>query len=214
MIELVLLAWAITASADLRRVGVLAAALYLPIITLALVALVAWISRRTTDSRPALFCEGVAAELRSGSPMRDAVAAAATSTGASVLAALPRSGASLAAVAHAARVEFEDVGEELELTIETVARSGARAADLFEEIGSMAIAKTEMVNEVRIASAPAKATAVVFLTAPLIFLFAQGRSGALSALLATPEQRAVSAVGMFLFVAGLMSVGALMWRAK
>jgi hypothetical protein len=78
----------------------------------------------------------------------------------------------------------------------------------------VAIARSEISHEVRIASSPAKATAVVFLAAPALFLFVQARSGALTRFLAFPEQRMAGSAGLTLFVLGIGIAALLMWRAR
>ena len=83
--ELLALAVAFAVGVDVRRLGVLTVAIYLPVVVFGLVAGVIWRAQRDTEARSALFCEGVASELRAGSPLRDALAAA----GASVTSQIP-----------------------------------------------------------------------------------------------------------------------------
>ena len=209
--ELIGVALAVGAGVDVRRIGVLAAALYVPWLVLAGTVALAWGSRQTTDDRSVLFCESVASELRSGSPLGAALAAAATSVGSHVLTTLPI-GLRPAEVANVVRSEFGDVGLELEATIKAAARTGGQSAELFDEIGSLAIAEAEIAREVRVASAPARATALVFVAAPVVFLFFQARSGSL-AFLADPAQRIAGLAGLALFAVGLVTVVILMWRS-
>ncbi len=212
MMELVALAVALAAGIDVRRVGLLAITLYLPVVVVGMAAISMWRARRDAEARSALFCEAVASELRAGSPLREALSAAGASVRGSYSAADP--GSSIDDIARALGDEFEDVGVELEMTIKTAARSGSRAADLFDEIGSVAIARSEVSHEVRVGSSPARATAIVFVSVPVIYLVIQARSGTLTGLLAAPEQRIAGVTGLLLFITGIVSAALLMWRAR
>jgi Flp pilus assembly protein TadB len=214
MVELLALAVAVLAGVDLRRVGLLAGLVLMPLITAGLVALVVWKKRQSKKNASAIFCEGVASELRAGSLLPEALGAAATSVGSRIDFQGAVSEGSTTAMARTLGQEFEDVGIELEMTIRAAARSGSKAADLFDEIGSVAIARSEIAHEVRIASSPAKATAVVFIAAPALFLLVQARSGALTSFLAFPEQRMAGSAGLTLFVLGIGIAALLMWRAR
>lgn len=208
MVELLAIAVAVLAGIDLRRIGLLAASVLMPLITVGLVALAIWKTRQGTEATSAMFCEGVASELRAGSPLAEALGAAAMSVGSHIEV------GSVTDMARALGQEFEDVGTELEMTIRAAARSGSKAADLFDEIGSVAIARSEIAHEVRVASSPARATAVVFIAAPALFLVIQAQSGTLTRFLAFPEQRITGAVGLMMFVLGIAIAGMLMWRAR
>jgi hypothetical protein len=94
---------------------------------------------------------------------------------------------------------FPVIGEELRLTVLTAARAGSGSAALFDEMGSLALAKSEIRREVRVATAPGRVTALVLLGAPLTYLFSQ--------------QRTVALAGMGLFLTGLGAAGLVMWRA-
>jgi Flp pilus assembly protein TadB len=144
--------------------------------------------------------------------LREALSAAGASVRGSYRAADP--GSSIDEIARALGDEFEDVGVELEMTIKTAARAGSQAADLFDEIGSVAIARSEISHEVRVGSSPARATAIVFVSVPVIYLVIQARSGTLTGLLAAPEQRIAGVTGLLLFMAGIVSAALLMWRAR
>ena len=209
--ELLAVAAALVVGIDIRRVGLLAVALYLPLVVVGLVAVAMWRSRRDTEAPSALFCEGVASELRAGSPLRDALTAAAASVGSRRV---TKPDSSIAEVAEVFGDDVEDVGLELEMTIKAAARSGSRAADLFDEIGSVAIAQSEISHEVRVASSPARATAIVFVAVPVTYLVIQAQSGTLTRLLAAPEQRIAGVAGLLLFVIGIVSAARLMWRAR
>ncbi|MEE9178622.1 MAG: hypothetical protein V3U46_09355 [Acidimicrobiia bacterium] len=212
MMELLALAVALAAGIDVRRVGLLAITLYLPVVVVGVAAISMWRARRDAEACSALFCEAVASELRAGSPLREALSAAGASVRGSYRAADP--GSSIDDIARALGDEFEDVGVELEMTIKTAARSGSRAADLFDEIGSVAIARSEISHEVRVGSSPARATAIVFVSVPVIYLVIRAQSGTLTGLLAVPEQRIAGVTGLLLFITGIVSAALLMWRAR
>ena len=213
MIELFALATAIAVGVVPCRVALLAAALYLPLVVVAMALVSIWRGHRDIGANDAAFCDAVAAELRSGRNLRDALGAAGE-TLAPAMAELGRQGAPLHEFANVARDEFDDVGSELALTIERVWRSGSAAADIFEEIGSLAIAEAEVANEVRVASVPARATALVFVGAPILYLGWLATTGGVGSLLADQSQRIVSIVGILVFAAGVLVAGSIMWRAR
>lgn len=212
--ELLAIAVAVLAGIDMRRIGLLAAAVLLPLATASLVLLMIWKGRQSKENASAIFCESVSSELRAGSALNDALEAAAVSVGSKVGVEKAAFRGSITDMARALGQEFEDVGTELELTIRAAARSGSKAADLFDEIGSVAIARSEIAHEVRVASSPARATAVVFIAAPAFFLVVQARAGVLARLLVFPEQRAAGAAGLVLFVLGIAIAALLLWRAR
>lgn len=213
MILVVVLAAAFALGVDPRRLALLAGAIYLPLIVAALVAVHWYRSRPDEDGSAPLFCEGVAAELRAGATLRDALTNAATSVGSSSISVDLLSGSPMTEVAaHVAR-EFPAIGDELRLTVLAASRSGSDSAALFDEIGSVAIAHSEVRREVRVATAPGRATALVLLGAPLVYLIGQMGSGGLSDLLASSEQRVVATMGLGLFLTGLATACLVLWRA-
>lgn len=208
MTPLVLLAIAFALGVDPRRLALLASAVYLPIVVGGLIALHWFRSRPDEDNKASLFCESVASELRAGATLRDALATAATSVDS-----IPSRSIPIAEVAARVSEEFPSIGEELRLTVIAASRSGSDAAALFDEIGSLAIAQSEIRREVRVATAPGKATALVLIGAPLVYLFTQMNSGGLAGFLASSEQRVVATIGLGLFVVGLAVAGLVLWRA-
>lgn len=209
MIVLVALAAALVAGVDVRRLALLAGAIYLPFLMAGLVAVFVYRSRPEEDSRPSLFCEGVASELRAGASLRSALATAATSMGAP----MPPADSAINDVATRIAEEFPAIGEELRLTVVTADRTGSDTAALFDEIGALSLAQSEIRREVRTATAPGRATALVLLAAPLLFVGSRLSGGGLDAFLASPQQRYVAALGLGLFLAGLSGVALVVWRA-
>jgi hypothetical protein len=178
MIESFFLGAALWWGVDLRRLALLAGGLLYPAVFVALLVVRWWRARPRAGMSSSRFCEAVASELRAGSSMRNAIAEAASATGSASVSQAARSGAPLPALAAAAAEEYPDLGSELAMCIERSAWLGAPAADLFEEVGSVAMARTEVAMEINIAMAPARATLLVLLVTPVIALwFAAGRGG-------------------------------------
>ncbi|HEX6299407.1 MAG TPA: hypothetical protein VF148_02960 [Acidimicrobiia bacterium] len=210
MIVAVSLAIAFAAGVDPRRLALLAGAIYLPFAVAGLVA-IHWYRARSDDgNRPALFCESVSAELRAGATLRDAIATAASSVGCGLI----PEGSSLEDLSVTFAGYFPTIGEELRLTVMTAARAGSDSAHLFDEIGSLAIAQSEIRREVRVATAPGRATALVLVGAPVLYAMSRVGSGPVSAYLASAEQRIVALLGLGLFVTGLMTASLVLWRAS
>lgn len=214
MIVPVLLAVAYASGVDWRRLAVIAGAVYLPWAAAAVVAWITWKARPDDDNRSVLFCEGVAAELRAGSTLRDALAAAATAVGIRSRSVRCPHDLPSAEVATALTEEFPAIADELRLTVLNTSSSGSQAADLFDEIGSLAIAQTEVRREVRVATASGRATSVLMVGAPLIYLVSRAGSGGLAKMLETSQQRVVVVIGLGLFLVGAASALLIVWRAS
>lgn len=213
MVEVGALGLAYLAGVDGWRLAILMVVVYLPLALVPLLLLVAVKARRPVEDRAVLFCEGVASELRAGSALVPAIVSTAESVDMTIPGS-PGTHVSPEELIDAVEREFSEFGLELRATIQASYRAGGAAADLFDEIGSLAIAHNEIAREVRTSSAAARATAWLFLVAPVAYLWLQTRSGGLAALLRSPEQRVVAVGGLGLFLAGLAVVVTLMWRAK
>ncbi len=208
MIAAVILAVALATGVDPKRVAVLAGAVYVPFVVAVFVAWLAWRSRPGDDSRPSLFCSSVASELRAGTSLRSALATAAGSVGEQVSADY-----SLPELATEVAERFPSIGSELRLTIVGAGRSGSDSASLFDEIGSLALAQAEIRREVRTATAPGRATAMVLIGAPMLYTISRLSSGGLGRLFISPQQRFVALLGLGLFGMGLVLVSLVVWRA-
>lgn len=191
------------------RIAVLVLALVVPV-AFAAVAFFWALSRRARDedNRAALFTEGVAGELRAGALLRDALVAGARAVGLEV------GGGPVESIADDISKQVPGIGPELRSAVSAAASSGSRVADLFDEIGAIAIAQAEVSREVRVATAPARVTAAVFGGAPAIYLVAQTQSGGLAALMSSPGQRVSGLLGLGLFLTGLAAVLTILWRAS
>lgn len=212
MIEVLAMSAAYLAGVPARRLAVLAAVLWAPLALAPLMAVLLIRSRHHFEDRPPIFCDAVAAELRAGRTLGHALAAAAASV--QIDAAGPEAVPVPGEVARAVAGELPGMGAELIATVEAASRSGARAADLFDELASVAIARSEIAHEVRVASAPARATAWFFVLAPTAFVVVRLSGGELDALLDSPAQRMTAAAGAALFLLGLTGVLLLVWRAR
>ena len=214
MIEVLALGAAHLAGVGAIRLLLLGSVLFAPIALLPLLLLLVFDSRRSVDDRAPLFCDGVASELRSGATLRSALLTAARSVDLAIRSADLNDLASVDAVASRVVDELPSLSPELESVVEASARSGGAVADLFDELGTNAIAQNEVAREVRVASAPARATAWFFVLAPTGFITARFAAGSFEGLLTAPTQRITAVAGMALFGAGLICVWILMWRAR
>ncbi len=214
MIEALLVGWGLLAGLDRARVLLLVAALTVPVPLGCLLGVHVWRSRSRPSTRSTLFCEAVSGELRSGASFRSALERAAESVGALGLARLCGAGAPASVLANAVRAEFGEVGEEAATVIEHGSRMGGPVAPLFDEMAALALARIEVLHEVASATAPARATSVVLLAAPLLAVVWAFSSGRLSSYLATPSQRASALLGLGLVAVGIVLAGALLRRAR
>jgi Flp pilus assembly protein TadB len=208
------LAAAFAMGIDLRRLLVLAGAVYLPLVFALVVAVLVWRARPATHNQSALFCDGVAAELRSGSTLREALVTSASSLDRdlSALGVSPHA-APIGEVAAAVAAGFPDIEHEVRLTVLNASRSGSDAADLFDEIGSLAATQAEIGHEIRVATAPARATALFLVGAPAVFVVNRLSSNGLDPLVASSPQRVVTLIGLGLFLTGTAVTTLLIWRS-
>lgn len=214
MIVVVALAVAFGLGVDPRRLAVLAGAVYIPVAVAVLIAVHWFRTRPEADSSASLFCEGVSSELRAGATLRDALTTAATSVGSAPTSVDLSSAASMTEVAARVSARFPEIAQELRLTVIAASRSGSDAASLFDEIGSLAIAQSEVRREIRVATAPGRATALVLLGAPVVYVLSRVRAGGFGSLLASSEQRVVALMGLGLFLFGLVTACVILWRAS
>jgi hypothetical protein len=126
---------------------------------------------------------------------------------------LVRLGAPMGDIARAARAEFAEIGPELGALLTRTDGMGVAPAALFDEMGNLALAQVEVAHEVATASAPAKATAVVLLIAPIAAIVVTANRG-FAAYLAQPAQRAAALLGMGLTLAGLVTAVIIMRRSR
>lgn len=211
VMEALVIAGAFAFGVDLRRLVVLTCSLLFPLPALILIGVTWWRSRPKPGMEPVIFCEGTAGELRSGSTLRMAIAAAAGSVGKGELEALAHSETPMADVAVAVGEEFGEVGPEIEAIVDRAAKLGGPVADLFDEIAILALAQIEVRQEVSSASAPARAAALVLLLAPVVAAVWVMTRGGVAPYVEIPAQRLALSVGLILTGLGVF-VGARMFR--
>jgi len=209
VIGVLLLGAAVAVGVPMWRVLLLAAVIAMPLVVAMVVVIVVWRSRGSDDRRSTLFCEGVTSELRAGASLRQALSLAAVATGCPA----PPTDSTLGAAAGELAGHYEAIRGELALTIDAAARSGGAAADIFEELGSLALARSEIRHEVRVATAPGRAAASVLVGAPVVFVLNRLASGEVRSLLASSQQRIVALFGLGLFLMGLLIACFVAWRA-
>lgn len=208
-----MLAIGLALDADWRRLALLAAVLAAPIPALLLVGTHWWRSRPDQSMRAPWFCDAVAGEIRAGSTVRLALETAARSVDASRIADLCSADAAMDEIADAARVEFPEIGAELGALVARAQRLGVTPAALFDELGSLGLARVEVLHEVATATAPAKAASVVLLAVPMVALAIVIGRGDIDSYLAQPAQRSAALIGLALTLVGL-SAAALMLRGS
>ena len=212
MIPLVLLSWAHVLGVGPVRLIALAAVVYLPIPSVIAVSVLLWRQRPHRVSRASMVCSAVAAELRAGSVLRDALRAATESSSIDLAHVdwhgdIGRIGDELA---HA----IPEIGEELRLTVAAAIRSGSSTAVLFDELSAYSLAIEDVTREVAMATAPARATAALLVGAPFLFVLSSVTRGDLESLLASPAQRTAGMAGLLLFVSGLTAASLVFWRGR
>lgn len=195
---------------DVRRIVVLASAVYLPVVAGALVVLLIWKLRPDDTTRSAVFCEGVASELRAGSSLRSAVVDAARAAGVAGLSPYEP----MESIAGRIAENFAEVGDELKLTISMSARSGADSAALFDEIATLALAQAEIRREVSTATAPARATALVLVGAPVGYVAWRITGGGIGGVVGSSAQRIAAMAGLGVFLVGVGITALVMWRSS
>lgn len=211
--DLVLLAAATAAGLSPLRLGLIGMTLFFPWGLGVVVVALVWRGKRQEGGMAVRFLEGVVAEMRSGASLRHSLAASMAATGDHGLAdeclVLPwdelggRIGEAL-----------PGTGPELAIALAGAARSGAPPADLFDEMASLALAHDEIRREIRVAAAPGRVAAGVFVGAPVAYLGWRWASGDLPSLFATGNQRGIAFVGSALFLCGIAGALLILWRAR
>lgn len=212
VIGVALVAVALAAGVDRLRLCLLGLVLLFPW-GFGVVVLIAWLRASHPGDREVRFLEGVAAELRAGQSLRQAIGAAGAAVGESALSedALHMSHAELGLRTADA---FPGVGKELAVCLAASAATGAPSAALFDEMASLAMAHDELRREVRVAAAPGRVAAGLFVGAPALYLGVRWAAGDLGGLIATPAQRTVGLAGLGLFLLGLAGSVLVLWRAR
>jgi len=203
LIEVSILAAALGLGVDWRVVGVLAIALFAPFLAALGIGIHVLRSRGVPESLDAKFCHAVAGELRSGSSLRHAVAESARALDLEEVASGLDAGRAWDQVLPVLVSRLPGLGAELAMVIESLWRSGADAAYLFDELGDIALARIEVGNEVRVATSSARASTAVLVALPLLYLAYMAQTGRIAGLFSHPGTAGLAAVGLSLAVAGL-----------
>lgn len=203
MIEGLLLALGLIAGIDWRVLSLLGVVFWSPVIALLGLVVHIFRNRPGPSMRTAVFCQSVARELRAGAALRGALGNAAASVDATSVLQLLQAGETFDIIVPVLTTEFSEVGLELGTVVDSVATSGAASAPLFEELGDLALAQMEMAEEIRVATAPARASALVLVGLPMLYLGYQLHSGRIGDLLSQPVQQGLTLVGWALALAGM-----------
>ena len=214
MSEALFVSCALVVGLDWRVVIALGVAMAFPVWAAVAVGVhVARTGKRSTTTS-ALFCQSVAREMRSGSSLRWAMAAAARSSDVLVLAQQLESGDAIDDLSGIIRDSFPEVGDELVAIAASAAVSGGATASLFDELGDLALMQVEMAEEVRVASAPVRASTAVLVGLPLAYLGFVLSTGRIQLLFAETAQRSFAAVGLVMIGAGLVTSYVMVARAR
>lgn len=211
---LLLIAAAVAAGVDWRRLTLLGVGLAAPALFMGLVALAWWRARPGLSMRAVRFSEAVSAELRAGASLRQAVEKSALSVDAAEVAQLCRVGAPMSLVGRAASTDFEAVGPELSALLARAGDIGVSPAALFDEIGGLALAQVEVAHEVSMSSASARATGAVLVGAAVAGVAWALTSSGLEPFLRHPAQRSAVVVGVMLVLSGLALSILILRRAR
>ncbi|HEY5889501.1 MAG TPA: hypothetical protein VIW94_02215 [Acidimicrobiia bacterium] len=203
MFEMFLVVTAMGAGVDLRVVAIIAMALRFPLLSVSLLMFHLIRSRPGRDTRAATFCQEVAREIRAGESLRAALDGAAQIVAATGISEAIATGDTIEQLLPGLRREFPEVGEELASVVQSVAVSGASAAPLFDELGDLALAQVEIAEEIKVATAPARASAMVLVGLPIVYLGYQVGMGRLQTLTARPIQQGLASIGLALVVVGI-----------
>lgn len=203
MFEALVVVVAINAGVDLRVTALIAVALWFPLLCVLPLALHLFRSRPGRDTRAATFCQAMAREVRAGGSLRASLDGAAQIVAAPEICDRIAAGHTIAQLLPALRREFPLVGAEMTSVVQSVAVSGAPSAPLFDELGDLALAQVEMAAEIKVATASARASALVLVGLPIAYLTYQVGAGRLETLTARPLQQGLASIGLALVVVGI-----------
>lgn len=212
MADLSLVAFAVFLGMDWRVVALLSLALLAPTWAALAIGLHVIKSRRRSTTSGAFFCQTVARELRAGASLRWALASASRLSGLEPVGDALENGEPWDRIVPHLTGPFPDIGSELGVVIESVSASGAYSSQLFEDLGEIALGQLEAGEEIRIATASARASATVLIGLPVLYLLYQTQSGNLNNLLGRSGSGALALAGLGLALAGI-AVSILLVRA-
>lgn len=214
MFEVLLLLFGLLAGVDLRVLGLLAVAVFVPMVGAAALVVHCFRSRSASDTRSAVFCQTVAREMRAGANLRQAMLAGSLAVSTDQVTRELVAGTPIEETLQLLRVVFPEVGPELATVVQSVSRSGGASAPMFDELGDLALAQVEIAEEIRVATAPARASAMVLMGLPTFYLGYQFANGQIGQLFERPAQQGLTVVGVSLVLVGVGVSWALIRRAS
>jgi Flp pilus assembly protein TadB len=204
LVDVLLVSLALVLGVDWRAVAILSFSLLAPAWAALGIGVLAIRNRQKTTTSGAVFCHTVARELRSGASLRWALASASRVTGApEPTAHALETGEQWRLILPELVRSYPDIGSELAVVIESTSASGAYSSELFEELGDIAITQLEAGEEIRIATASARASAMVLVGLPVSYLLYQAQAGNLMSLLAQPGSGLLALIGLVLTLTGI-----------
>lgn len=210
MIEGVVLAVGLVTGTDWRLVALAAGALWAPVPAAAAVAATAMLGWKIEKAQRAgqevRFAEAVVGELRAGASLRGALRAACSQR--SDCTAIVRRldvGDGLSASIDGVALRLPTIGRLVESAVRAGARGG-RMLPVFEEILVIASAEEAVGAELRTSTAQVRASMWVLVGGPTAYMVWTMVTGRFGRLLAAPGGAVMSAVGMGLFVVGVVAM--------
>lgn len=170
----------------------------------------AWSKWRSRPARPgsdeeAAYLHGIAAELRSGASLRDAITAAADrspSLDLGLAVRLAKAGRPLDQVADSLRDVLAANGTLVAASVRLASTTGATAADLFGRLAASAAQAAEVARERSALTAQARLSAVIVGGAPVAAVVLSFATGS-SLFSAGPVAQAVGVIGVGLQISGV-----------
>ena len=214
MAEALFFSWALVAGFDWRVLAVLAFALAFPVWAAVAIGVHVFRQQRHVSTDSAVFCHSAARELRSGATLRWALASAARNAGALEIADRLEAGDAIDSIVGPLSGRFDEVGSELATVVGSASIAGGSSAPLFDELGDVALMHVEITEEVRVATAPARASTALLLGFPLAYIGYLLSTSRIEGMLSDAAQRGFALAGVGLIVFGLAASYLLVGRAR
>lgn len=216
MTEAIVVATGLAIGIDWRVIALVSGAVWAPVPSAVAVAVAVLVGRRLVDRAryggDLRFVESVAGELRAGASIRASLRAACGSLdGADAIVRRLDVGEPLDTAISGIRDLLPSVGHLVESAV-TVGARGGRMLPIFEELIVHAGSEAAATAELRTALAPIRASLVVLVGAPAVYLVWSALTGRLWRLLQQPGGLGLAAVGAILFMSGLGAMLLLMRR--
>lgn len=218
MTEALIVAAGLVAGVDWRLLALAAGAVWAPIPSAVALA-VAWAAGRRAETRAGAgsevrFAEAVIGELRAGASLRAALrVACAERPGAASIVRRLDVGQPLEQAVEGLTSLLPSIGHLVETAV-VVGGGGGRMLPIFEELMVHAAAHDAAEAEVRTSVAPVRASMVVLIGAPLVYLLWSLATGRLARLLALPGGLWLASAGTGLFGTGIVTMLVLARRGR